>query len=52
MRRIHFVQMKLGQIFIGMIHKFVPPEVEDSVFKKRKLVNFSKKPMELKKHQV
>ncbi len=34
--RIHFVQMRLGEICVGMIHKFVlPKKKEDQDFSKR-----------------
>ena len=42
MKKVHFVQMWLGQTCVGMIHKFVPPKVEDSVFKKRETGDFFK----------
>ncbi|MEA3464382.1 MAG: hypothetical protein U9R14_04925 [Patescibacteria group bacterium] len=49
MRKVHFVQMRLGQTCVGMIHKFVPPEVEDSVLKKRGSGSFFKRLTKLQK---
>ena len=47
MEKVHFVQMWLGQICVGMIHKFVPSEVKDSIFKKRESGGFLKQLTEL-----
>ncbi len=34
MKKVHFVEMWIGQTCVGMIHKFVPIEIQGSVFKK------------------
>ena len=42
MKKSCLVSMKLGETSVGIIHKFVPPKVEDFVFKKRETGDFFK----------
>ena len=42
MKKVHFVQMWLGQTCVGMIQKFVPTEIENPVPERRESGDFFK----------